>query len=249
MTTEDITNVRVDRFFIDEDFGGNLVSSDGSLMLYFTDDTPIIREDGADFRYEIKYWDGELMDELNSRLMLVLYGPTTRMIPAQTIPGEDGQGLTIYVLFETAVHLPGDVGGLDLGLGLFDGANVSAEWTNYGIVVNNEQITETWQAIEGGYYVPFRAVVNALGFGDSIGWNPDNASITVEGEDGRNINFVIGSSDVTVNGEVVAMQGAARLVDGVTYVPFQFFRSYIFGMNNAFHFEGQVVIDNQEAMH
>lgn len=74
------TNIKVDRF--DE----NLVSADNGLKLKISDKTEIVLQDGTDFE-----------GKLENRKLVVLYGPSTRSIPAQTTPDK------VVVLFEKAV--------------------------------------------------------------------------------------------------------------------------------------------------
>lgn len=80
-------NIKVDRF--DKD----LVSFDKTLKLNISEDTEVILENGKPFKGELK-----------NRKLVVIYGPSTRSIPAQTTPTK------IIVLFEKAVapiqHLP-----------------------------------------------------------------------------------------------------------------------------------------------
>lgn len=64
-------NIKVDTF--DE----RLLSADGELMLHIGPDTEIRMENGQDF-----------IGDLPGKLLMVLYGVTTRSIPAQTTPEE-----------------------------------------------------------------------------------------------------------------------------------------------------------------
>ena len=258
--------VKIDRFNLNED--GVLVSADGMLQLNFTDQTPILLQDGRDFREDIaeirrQYEELgielptslELMDALDGRMLVVTYGPTTRGIPAQTIPGEDGQNMKIVVLFERAVALPGGIS-LDTELPQAElhqtelpqiEDNTLMEWTVNEIVVEGEIIAAQWQRIDGVYYVPLRAVVDALGLGDTIEWNGDTRSVTLSNGT-SNITMTIGSNNYLVGGTTIyGLTYAPIIVDNRTYVPFRFF-SEIFGMTNAYHLEGQVVINNDELM-
>jgi len=99
---ENITNLHIDRFFINSSFGGALVSYDGGLLLNFNENTQILLQDEQNFREIIG--NRSLINEMDGRLLVVIYGPTTRSIPAQTIPGENGQNVRIFVLFEAAIY-------------------------------------------------------------------------------------------------------------------------------------------------
>jgi len=239
----DIENILVERFYFDEDFGA-LISGDGGLILNFTDDSPIYLQDGQNFR-EIIY--GDLIESLHGRLLAVKYGPTTRMMPPSTIPGEDGQNVMIYVLFETAVHLPG-LADPDFGFPGMMPPLLDIEIPENPIVVNGMFIEQGYRQINGVYYVPLRAVVNAIGLGDTIVWNPATASVSLYGYAGQHLHFAPGSPIITIDGETTTLNHPTLLLDGTTYVPFNFFASQIFGMNNAHQFEGQIEIDNFEPM-
>lgn len=239
-------NVRVARFFLDDD--GNLDTVDGMFRLNFTDETAIYLQDGRDFRADIEEWDGELMNELNGRLLVVVYGPTTRGIPEMTIPGEDGSNVEIYVLFERIATGPADIGfgaAVDLDEQVED-PNLM-EWTVNEIVVNGEIIEANWQRVDGVYFVPFRAVINALGFGDTITWDGETRTITVNNGT-HDIRFVVGEDNYYVDNLRIGHFGfPSALIDSTTYVPIRFF-TQVFGMNNAYMHEGQIVIDNEEVM-
>jgi len=95
--------------------------------------------------------------------------------------------------------------------------------------------------------VPFRAVVNLLRFGSTVTWDGDTRGITVfNGTD--TISFAIGDSAFQVGNAEVTLSHPAILFYDTTYVPFQFF-SKVFGVNNAYMHEGQIVIDNGELMY
>jgi hypothetical protein len=234
---DEAKSFRLARFTSNADFGGQLVSNDGELILNFTDDTPIYLQDGQNFREII---EGDLMEALENRLLLVQYGATTRMMPPSTIPGEDGQGVVIHVLFEQAVHLG--------FLGLDTGTDFDFEMPEYGINVQGGFIDEQFRQIDDTVYVPFRAVLAALGMNDSITWHADTASISFVGHDDRYLQFAPGSDQVVVNGETKTLDFATMLIDGVTWVPLHMFRGDFLGFNNAYWFEGMVNINNFELM-
>ena len=270
----DFDNVKIDRFNISEDFDGGLLSEDGQLLLNFTDDTVILLQDGQDFRNAIDFVDRDLMEELDGRTLVVTYGPTTRAIPAQTIPGADGANVEIVVLFEPIAHGPAelaqvedlpldadtytgvweytadlddfDVDEQDIIEGVIEVTDPIFELAVNEIVVNGNRINTNWREIGGVYFVPFRAVVNALGFGDTIRWDGETRSITVHNGE-VDIYFHVDGTVLVVGDQELTMDTAPTIINDLTYVPFRFFWE-VFGMNNVYHFEGQIVIDNEEPM-
>jgi hypothetical protein len=228
-------NVRLARFAYSAEFGGQLISSEGDFILNFTDDTPIYFQDGQNFREVI---EGDIMEALQNRLLLVEYSAINRMMPPATVPGEDGQNVRIHVLFEQAVHL--GFLGLDTGMDF--------EMPEYGINVSGRFINEKFQWIDDTVYVPFRAVLAELGMNDSITWHPNTATISFIGHDDRYLQFAPGSDRVEVNGEMKTLDFKTLLIEGVTYVPLHMFRGEFLGFNNAYWFEGMVNINNFELM-
>jgi len=228
-------NVRIDRFHVRN--GGedtkDLISAAGDFVLRFTDETPIKLQDGQDFRVAIE--DRDLLEALDGRLLVVTYGPTTRSMPPITVPGNDPD-LKVVVLFERAVAHPGEI----------DYPNLDIDWPPYSIVVEGQRIEGEWTYIGGAYFVPFRAVVDALGHGESIYWNGQTRTITVNNGE-KTIVFTVGATHYYVDGEIVYLPGPSVIINDRTYVPFRFF-DVVFGLNNAYHFEGQVVINNKERM-
>ena len=227
----------IDRFNVDADLDNQFVAAGNQLILNFNDETQILLQDGQDFRAVIEETDQDLIEALDGRLLVVAYSATTRGIVPMTIPGEDGSGLKIIVLFERAVHL---------GNGMEDlGEDIAIDWTANEVVVNGEILEGVeWQEHEGAYFVPFRAVVDALGFGDTIVWDGDARTVTVSNGE-QEIVLTIGSDVYYVDGEAVELVSAPYIYNDRTYVPFNFF-SEVFGLNNAYHFEGQVVINNDD---
>ena len=84
--------------------------------------------------------------------------------------------------------------------------------------------------IEGTYFVPFRAVVNALGYGDTIVWKGETRTVTVYNGHKR-IVFNIGNTEYYVGGETKTLSPAPVLIEDRTYVPYKFFQD-IFGNIN-----------------
>ncbi|MCL2353356.1 MAG: copper amine oxidase N-terminal domain-containing protein [Defluviitaleaceae bacterium] len=243
VNNKDAENVRIDRFEVMEGNNHTLMSAGGNFMLVVNENTPIYLQDGQNVRKLLE--EGQtVLDFLDGRILVVTYGPTSRAMIPQTIPGSDTQ-LSVTVLFEKAVHLPGmglDLGDFELGyLGLADGTEpIFVE--NYGILVEGRMVDALWRYIDGGFYVPFRAVVNLLRFGHTIGW--DAGHITVNNGE-ADIAFSINSKYFVVGGETITLDHPALLINETTYVPLNFFRE-VFGVNNAYIHEGQVTINNDD---
>ena len=243
--TSDIEHaVVIDRFHAVYGMGleNTFSSQSNHLTLNIADDTPIILQDGQNVRALVGAGEtlyDSVAEFISGRKLVVTHSIANRMMPAGTIPAD--VHLSVTVLFEEAVHL----GGMGMGLGLdFDD---QIEWAyNYGISVEGRMVDALWQEVDGGFYVPFRAIVNLLRFGATVGWDDETRSITVEnGTD--TIAFAVGSNEFRVGEETVTLTHPAILIRNTTYVPFQFF-SQVFGMNNAWMSGGQVFIDNYEMM-
>lgn len=199
-------NVKVDLF--DE----NLISSDQFLKLNISVATEIILQDGAAFK-----------GELANKKLVVLYGPSTRSIPAQTTPDK------VIVLLEKEAApvnpLPGDVSKMD-------------------IVVNNKKIEApaAYTNEKGTVMVPLRAIAEALGY--EVTWNNAQQSAFL----GKAISLTIGLDSYNYMKTAPIQLGTApTIVDGKTFVPLSFFK-IVARMNNAYVFESQIVIDNEERM-
>jgi len=267
----DFGNIIIERFNIMNDLENALISESGDFILRFDSGTPILLQDGQDIRKIVDdehrivpegslinpligYLVPPLMSFLDGRLMVVTYGPTTRSMPPQTIPGID-EGLAIHVLFELAVHLPGFGISLDIdfepdfGTSQFYQVDEPLVWTyNYGISVEGRMVDALWQEVDGAYYVPFRAVVNLLRFGNTVTWDNETRGITVHnGTD--TIGFAVDSNVFKISsGKEVTLSHPAIIFYDTTYVPFQFF-TLVFGVNNAYMHEGQIVIAGGEVMY
>lgn len=72
---------------------------------------------------------------------------------------------------------------------------------------------------DGRVYVPFRAVFEALGA--IVEYDKESDTITAQKGDTA-VQFVIGSTDVTVDGKTVTTDAASFVRDGRTYVPVRF---------------------------
>jgi len=251
-------NVKIDRFELNTETDA-LVSESGMLQLNYTDETPIILQDGRDFRQDLEEIRSEyeelglelphgleLPQALDGRLLVVTYGPTTRSIPAITIPESD-EGLKIIVMFEEAVHPIGNLGEIGIVPPIYEDDNLLGSWPINEVVVHGEIIEAAeWVVENGTYYVPFRAVIDALGFGGTIAWDGETNTVTVSNGD-EEITFVVGGIDYHVDGVVRTLEPASILLNERTYVPFKFFQE-VFGLNNAWMHGGQIIFDNEEPM-
>ena len=190
-------------------FDKNLVSIDNTLKLNISKETEIILKDGTDF-------EGELADNK----LVVIYGVSTKSIPAQTTPYK------IVVLSETKEETPIlDVSDMD-------------------IIVENKIIKapNAYTSGQGAVMVPLRPVAEELGY--KVVWNGELGSVTL----GQYISLKPGDDNyVSRDGEIIPLEYAPSLVDGNMFVPLNFFRE-VMGLNNAYVFEGQIVIDNGEKM-
>ncbi|MDR2183819.1 MAG: copper amine oxidase N-terminal domain-containing protein [Clostridiales bacterium] len=218
-------NVKIDRFHLDE-VRGALVSSRRDLVLNFMQDTPIMLQTGARFFVP----EGSaLLNELDGRLLVVTHGATDAAMPGGTLPSDPS--LSITVLVENAENMPETFN--------------PQRYTNEGITVNSQRLDVTWQQINETPYVPFRAVVDALGHGDSVVW--EGISRTVKAHNGTDsIVFPIDSIHFIAGSNIVSLPQPAVIQDGTTYVPWQFFRD-VFGVN-AWFSGGQVFVDREYAM-
>jgi hypothetical protein len=168
---------------------------------------------------EITLQDGTAFSGvLDDRNLVVTYGITTRSIPAQTNPTK------IVVLFEKADAVIGDVSKMDT-------------------VVNNKKIEAPAAYVneKGTVMVPIRAIAEALGY--DVIWNNEQRSIELGN---KGISFKIGEdSYLYLKTAPIQLGTAPEIKEGSTYVPISYFRD-VLRMNNAYVFEAQIVIDNEE---
>ena len=105
------------------------------------------------------------------------------------------------------------------------------------IIVSNKRInaSKAYGNHKGIVMVPLRAIAESLGF--QVVWEDKDHPIMV----GEDVSITIG---VIPNN----LEAAAEFSGATSYVPLNFFKK-VLGMNNAYVFEGQIVIDNEEEMH
>ncbi|EPR10400.1 copper amine oxidase N-terminal domain-containing protein [Ruminiclostridium papyrosolvens] len=182
--------IKIDRF------GKDLISSDNMLKLNISKETEIISQDG-------KAFEGELAN----RNLVVLYGISTRSIPAQTNPDK------IVVLFEKAVE-PTDE----------EKAILSGNVTSMDIVVNSKAIEapSAYTNKKGTFMVPLRAIAENLGF--NVNWEGKTKTVML----GKDISLTIGK-DIYIFMKTTPLQlgTAPEIVDGKTFVPLSFFKDVL----------------------
>lgn len=211
-------NIKIDLF--DED----LVSADNFLKLNIVEDTKVVSQDG-------KIFEGDLFN----RKLVVIYDVSTRSIPAQTnpkniivLPEEKEELLSEEeeeILFEEETLVIGNV-------------------SDMNIVVNDKKIDapSAYANKDGVVMVPLKAIAKELEI--DITWNQEDQSIRV----GKGISLKIGEDKyIYMKTPVIQLGTAPELLEGRTFVPLSFFREVV-RMNNAYVFEGQIVIDNGEKM-
>lgn len=173
---------------------------------------------------EIISQDGYLYQgELANKKLVVIYDFSTKSIPAQTTPRK------IIVLESKEEEVPSrgfDVSGLEL--------IVNDEITIAPSAYVNEADT---------VMLPLRAIAEALGY--EVKWEGEARRVII----GNNISLTIAEDKYIYEGKAPFQLGdVPELINGTTFVPLSFFRD-VMGMNNAYIFEGQIVIDNGEKMY
>jgi len=244
-------NVKVDRFHFDITRGA-LVSADGQLALNFNEETPILSQDGQNVMLHHEGYN--IINKLNGRILAVIYGPTDRMMPGGTIPNDPT--LRIVLVWDRPQHsfeeigypqnhrqtnYPNCAGYPDIA----DDAPTGWTSSNRDIFVNNHLLAATWRHIDNIIYLPFRPIVEALGFGETVAWDGDNMMVSANnGMD--DIHFPIGTHHLIVGQNIVALQHPVILRGGITYVPWQFFRD-AFGADVSFN-EGLLFINTKHEL-
>jgi len=210
---------KVDRFKLMEDRTDgdrfSMISHDGELVIHINDKTPIIFEDGTDVRELLE--EGQVLSEvMNDRMLIVTYSIVATSYPPQTTP----EG--IVVMFEQAVHLPGDIYELTL---------------NGEIIVGSDMIEAPLPYLKDGVVmVPLRAIAEKLGF--DVTWDHETKGVRL----GVAINLWIGKDEYHVGRMAPIELGTApELKDGFTFVPLDFFGLVVAGFDT-YVFEQQVVV-------
>jgi len=241
----------------------SMISEDGELVIHINENVPVYFEDAVPlcddcdeltFNVREVLFGRTLAEVLDGRELEVQFAISTASIPAQTTP------VSVRVMFETAVHLDGDFEwDEDFYVGLeweyFDWSDWEDEiWIpelNGEFVINNE-IMEGFPApfwhvnekIAGGTVamVPLRAIAEALGY--YVSWSEETQSVML----GNAIHLFIGGTEVYIGRMApIEISTAPIIVDSSTFVPLDFVRNVL--GQNAWTFEGQVVIDSDYEMY
>ncbi|SDS47490.1 Copper amine oxidase N-terminal domain-containing protein [Paenibacillaceae bacterium GAS479] len=218
---EEAVTWKVDRFTVDPDRKLGLVSDDKSLIIIPSDQTKIVLEDGTPFA-----------GSLEGRTLAVKYSIATFSIPPQTTPE------AIVVLSEP-VQPPVGVSPEEQPKPVS-----SVDVAGHSIVVEGKTIKApaAYTDKKGTVMVPLRAIVEALS--QKLTWEAATKSTRI----GISTSLQIGKDYYVYNKMAPIKLGTApTLVEGSTYVPLSFFTD-VLRMNNAYAFEGQIVIDNGEKM-
>ena len=184
-------NIKIDLF------DKELVSADNFLKLNISEDTKIFSEDESKFE-----------GELYNRKLLVLYGVSTRSIPAQTNPSK------IIVLDEEETLIEEDT----------NEDVLQEDVAKMDVIVNGTKLerVKPFKNDDGIIMAPVRAVSEALEY--KVGWNPENQKVTV----GELLSFEVGKDNYTMDDTTgIQLNAAPVLKDGLTYVPINFFTEFL----------------------
>ncbi|AEG60903.1 copper amine oxidase N-terminal domain-containing protein [Desulforamulus ruminis] len=177
---------------------------------------------------ELVWQNGNSFDgKLTGGKLVVLYDVTTKSIPAQTNP------IKVIVLLEKAQE-PTE-----------KEKTAPAESVPTMDIVVNDQIIDApapYVKEDGTVMVPMRTIAEALGF--EVTWNSEKQGVLLD----NHITLTLGQDYYTYLETAPVKLGAApEVIGGKTFVPLQFFKKVV-PMNNAYVFEGQIVINNGEIM-
>lgn len=180
-------NIKVDIFNQD------LVSADGMLKLNVSAEAEIVSHDGT-------LYQGELGDQK----LVVLFGASTKSIPAQTNPTK------VIVLPEDSsesIEKPGSpLGGM--------------EAEHLGLIVNGRKIQapSAYVSDKGTPMVPLRAIAESLNL--KVTWNKDLEQVVVD----NNVILTIGQDAyIASDSKTISLGACPELKNGTTFVPLNFF--------------------------
>ena len=145
-------------------------------------------------------------------------------------PPTEGEYLPIMTL-------PIEIDAVDIALDLSD-ADLNGE-----IVVNDEMLEAPAPFVQDGVIMlPLRAIAEALGY--NVMWNSELRSVML----GVGTHLWVGQTEVH-RGRMapIEISTAPVIVDGITFVPIDFFRDVV--AVDAFWFEGQVVVATESDMY
>jgi len=273
----DFASTMTARFFVTdqdaltEDGDFSMISEDGDLIIHINEDTLIYFEDFVPMsddedaqmtRMAREVLFGRTLAEvLEGRNMIVTYGIVALSYPAQTTP------ISIQILFETAVHLPGIIiDGEDgyMGIMTLPGDISDLDWDydyvdtnvfpwefdvpelNGEVVVNGEFVDAPapfWYETEEGniLMLPLRVIAEALGY--DVQWENETQSIML----GVGIHVFLGRAEAYLGRMApIELSVAPFIVDEFTFVPIDFFRNVV--NQTVYVFEGQVVVETYTDM-
>lgn len=204
------------------EFDENLIDKTNYLQLKIDEDTQTLN-------YNKEPYTGSL----EGRELAVLYGAATKSIPAQTNPelvivlaAEEAEPSEEPEQTEEPEAYRPDVSQMELVVeGEF--LEAPAAWTTEDDIV----------------MLPVRAIAEKIGF--NVMWSQELRTVMLD----DSITLTIGE-DAYYNmkyDKPITLGTASEIRDGRTFVPLSFFREVI-PMNNAYVFENQIVINNEEPM-
>ncbi len=205
-------NVKFDRF--DKD----LVSSDKSLKLNISKDTQIVSQDG-------KAFEGEITD----KNLVVIYGISTRSIPAQTTPSK------IVVIQEKNIDSKNTTA-VDYA------SKESKTIDEKEIVVNNNVINapSAYTNDQDTVMLPLRAIAETLGY--DVKWDNLTKSVII----GRGISLTIGIDNYNYMKTAPIQLGTSpEIIDNKTFVPLSFFKE-VMRINDVNIYDSSIVINDTE---
>ncbi|SMP55427.1 copper amine oxidase N-terminal domain-containing protein [Anoxynatronum buryatiense] len=239
------------------EFGSDLVDATETLMLVITEDTRVETPDGQPFA-----------EPLTGHTLAVEYSTSTRSIPAQTRP----QRVVVLSAELNDADVTEDENDENEATDEIDGedehenepakpeenGNASSrpithepDWMpaldGMDLVVENTILPDApaaWATDNRVVMVPLKTIAEALGY--RVHWLAETRTITLSDSYSLTIGadaYVDMSQDSPIR-----LGTPPALREGRTFVPLTFFRDVI-PMNNAYVFENQIVIDNQEIMH
>jgi len=248
---EDALSVTARFFEVESNEAGTeftMETEDGEYVIHVTDDTAIYFEDYVPMSDEC--------DEVTKDVREVLFGRTLVEVldgRNMVVTFADNKALSITILFETAVHLPAEA--LQGNDGYATAVTLPAEvdWDEFGpvflngeIVVNGEFVASAAvpfvDEATGIVMAPLRAVAEALDF--EVNWDGTLRSIRI-----GVANYIwIGNTEAQVGRAApIELSAAPAIINGVTFVPIDFFRSVL--SQTAYVFEGQFVVETYSDMH
>jgi len=224
-------------------FDENLLSDDNSLKLNISDNTVIVNANGKD----------ATGTSLEGRDLAVAHSIVTMSIPAQTTP-------ELIVILEQPPEMPGNItspgengyvdinvgGPLELDQETIDklSAQLAEDLRGAPITVRGEKIDAPEPYVRNNWvFLPLRAVAEALGY--EVFWEAETSSIAL----GVGIRLQIGSYEYTVGRMApITLNNAPIIVNGLTYVPLEFFGE-VLGLDASFMIQdghGEIIIADRE---